>query len=149
MIKQRIHLMLTLLLFVSSSVSAMSLDNAKKQCSELGFQTATEKYGECVLKLYNSNGQTSSQAAENRLLQRQLEYEQQARQDLINQQIENQRALNQQLRNRNSENSNKALGNVLQQIGGQMMEGGNSNRREPVTCFSQPNGVGGEWVNCH
>ena len=39
----------------TSSSSMTSMDKAKSQCEELGFEPKTEKFGDCVLRLMEMN----------------------------------------------------------------------------------------------
>lgn len=139
-----VGLITALVVFIASDIAAMNLEDAKKECLRLGFEGATEQYGDCVLQLYTVNpDQQALDAARARSEAQQRELEAaaaraEARKAQAQAQAEIARIRRQQ------------SGASMMQFGLELMDpySASQETRMAERCFSQPNGVGGYIVNC-
>jgi len=126
---------------LSLDIHGMTIEQAKKTCTELGFVEVNEAFGSCVLRLYKTEQPTTESAAK-RMEEREARLRSEARDAMYLRQLdENRKALENAQRRQN--------GLKMMEYGLGLMAGPQrQNSNGPVTCFSQPNGVGGAIVNC-
>jgi len=129
---------------IGAETHAMSLQEAKGECLQLGFERQTERYGECVLELYSAErDQQGLEAARERSEAHQRELQAAAaRAEARKAQAEAQAEIA-RIRRQQS-------GVSMMQFGLELMNSnsGGQTPRASRHCFSQPNGVGGYITNC-
>jgi hypothetical protein len=120
-----------------------NIEEAKSICNDIGFKAGTEKFGECVLKLYSKDkvsNKTRSIEREQEEADRKYKLEQQRQLDIANQRLELEKrriAIEEERANRDKWNSIskglKDLSNTLYPNTNQQNNNTNTNRRMNCT----------------
>lgn len=126
----------------AQAVYAMSFDESKLKCMELGFVPNTEKYGSCVLTLYKASSEgDEANEAKRRAERREARLQEEAAEARRNKQIEEIRAASERAARQNANLK-------MMEIGFGMMRGPTP-PPPPTTCISQPNGnTGSMFLHC-